>query len=213
MKSEWTMVEIQRYCESKKKSLFSKTQRETSLSCLCCITSSLSLPLPSLFLTPRPQIGTSIHTLIAQKPKHHIKNNQQNTQWSIHYIEMYKLTLRSTVVSGISNSPIIHNGIAPPHGFALSILRSNNTVSTFFSWANISAAHAPDGPPPTTATLYFMSNVVEEEEDDEVVVERRFPVKDDGVNAAAEPKRREESTSFIGDNLVVVGEVRYCRSV
>lgn len=41
-----------------------------------------------------------------------------------------------------------------------------------------------------------------------MVVERRLPVKDDGVNAAAEPTRREESTSFIGDNLVVVGEVR-----
>jgi hypothetical protein len=40
-----------------------------------------------------------------------------------------------------------------------------------------------------------------------VVVDRRLPVKDEGVNAAAEPTRREESTSFIGDNLVVVGEV------
>jgi hypothetical protein len=60
--------------------------------------------------------------------------------------------------------------------------------------------------------LYFISNVVDVD-DDEVVVERRFPVKDDGVKAAAEPTRREESTSFIGDNLVVVGEVRYCRSV
>ena len=38
---------------------------------------------------------------------------------------------------------------------------------------------------------------------------RRLPVKDEGVNAAAEPTRREESTSFILviEYIVVVGEV------
>ena len=53
------------------------------------------------------------------------------------------------------NSSTMHTGIAPPHGLQLSILRSNNTVSIFGFCANISAAHAPDGPPPTTATLYL----------------------------------------------------------
>ena len=66
-------------------------------------------------------------------------------------------TLRSTTVSGMSNSPTIHNGMAPPHGFALSILRSNITVSNPRSCAKISAAQAPEGPPPTTATLYLIS--------------------------------------------------------
>jgi hypothetical protein len=69
-------------------------------------------------------------------------------------------TLRSTTVSGILNSPTIQRGIAPPHGFALSILRSNITVSIPFSCAKISAAQAPEGPPPTTATLYFMDKEV-----------------------------------------------------
>jgi hypothetical protein len=59
------------------------------------------------------------------------------------------------------NSPTIQSGIAPPHGFALSSLRSNRTVSIERSCAKISAAQAPDGPPPTTATLYFMQRAEE----------------------------------------------------
>ena len=41
----------------------------------------------------------------------------------------------------------MHRGIAPPHGLALSILRSMMYVSMFV-WAQIPAAQAPDGPPP-----------------------------------------------------------------
>lgn len=71
-------------------------------------------------------------------------------------------TLRSTTVSGKSNSPTMQRGMAPPHGLALSSFRSNKTVSIPFSCAKISAAQAPAGPPPTTATLYFMDKAVDE---------------------------------------------------
>ena len=91
-------------------------------------------------------------------------------------------TFRSTTDSGKSNSPTMHSGIAPPHGFALSIFLSKNTVSIFFSWAKISAAQAPDGPPPTTATLYFISNMV----DDETLVMDRPTKLDDIVKADAD---------------------------
>ena len=76
----------------------------------------------------------------------------------------------------------MQSGIAPPHGFALSIFLSKNTVSIFFSWAKISAAQAPDGPPPTTATLYFISNMV----DDETLVMDRPTKLDDIVKADAD---------------------------
>ena len=66
-------------------------------------------------------------------------------------------TLRSMISDGRSNSSTMHRGIAPPHGLALSILRSMMYVSMFGSWAQISAAQAPDGPPPMTATRYFIS--------------------------------------------------------
>ena len=56
----------------------------------------------------------------------------------------------------------MQRGMAPPQGFALSIFLSKSTVSIPFSWAKISAAHAPDGPPPTTATLYFMERAEED---------------------------------------------------
>ncbi len=96
----------------------------------------------------------------------------------------------------MSNSPIMHRGMAPPHGFALSILRSNSTVSTFFSFAKISAAHAPDGPPPTTATLYFMSREVED--DDDALWDTPPPLmNDDGAKDATDPTRMEETTSFM----------------
>ena len=91
-------------------------------------------------------------------------------------------TFRSTTDSGKSNSPTMQSGIAPPHGFALSIFLSKNTVSIFFSWAKISAAQAPDGPPPTTATLYFISNIV----DDETLVMDRPTKLDDIVKADAD---------------------------
>lgn len=91
-------------------------------------------------------------------------------------------TFRSTTDSGKSNSPTMQSGIAPPHGFALSIFLSKNTVSIFFSWAKISAAQAPDGPPPTTATLYFISNMV----DDETLVMDRPTKLDDIVKADAD---------------------------
>ncbi len=92
-------------------------------------------------------------------------------------------TFRSTTDSGKSNSPIMQSGIAPPHGFALSIFLSKNTVSIFFSWAKISEAQAPDGPPPTTATLYFISNMVD---DDETLVMDRPTKLDDIVKADAD---------------------------
>mmetsp|Transcript_44723 Transcript_44723/g.87695 ORF Transcript_44723/g.87695 Transcript_44723/m.87695 type:complete len:208 (-) Transcript_44723:137-760(-) len=80
-----------------------------------------------------------------------------STSTPVGLISFILRTFLSTTVSGKSNSPTIHSGIAPPHGLALSSLRSNSTVSTFFSWAKISAAQAPEGPPPTTATRYFIS--------------------------------------------------------
>ena len=94
----------------------------------------------------------------------------------------------------MSNSPIMHRGMAPPQGLALSILRSKRTVSTFFSLAKISAAHAPEGPPPTTATLYFMSRDVEEA----TLWDTPPPLmKEEGVKEAADPTRLEEMTSFM----------------
>ena len=103
------------------------------------------------------------------------KNANFNIQQKVH-------TLRSTTVSGKPNSPIIQSGMAPPHGFALSILRSKKTVSIFFSCAKISAAQAPDGPPPTTATLYFISNDVDDDVGTPTIC---LPTKDDGVKATA----------------------------
>jgi hypothetical protein len=94
----------------------------------------------------------------------------------------HKLTFRSTTVSGRSNSPTMQRGIAPPHGLALSSLRSIIKVSTPFSCAKISAAHAPDGPPPTTATLYFMHN----DEDEAGTLAIDFPTNVDAVNADAD---------------------------
>ena len=103
-------------------------------------------------------------------------------------------TLRSTVDSGMLNSPIMQRGMAPPHGLALSIFLSNRTVSMLFSWAKISAAHAPEGPPPTTATLYFMSK---EEEAEAVQWETPLLRKEDGVNDATVPTRRGAMTCFM----------------
>ena len=94
------------------------------------------------------------------------------------------LTLRSTTVSGMSNSPTIQSGMAPPHGLALSSLRSNMTVSIPFSWAKISAAHAPEGPPPTTATLYFISKA----EEDLGTFMEVFPMKEEVEKALAVAK-------------------------
>merc|ERR1719183_311724 len=109
-------------------------------------------------------------------------------------ISFIRRTLRSTVVSGKSNSPIIQSGIAPPHGLALSIFLSNKTVSIPFSWAKISAAQAPDGPPPITATLYFISS----DDDVEAALCATPPLmKDEGVNAAAELTRRDATVSFM----------------
>ena len=105
-------------------------------------------------------------------------------------------TFLSTTDSGKSNSPTIQSGIAPPHGFALSIFRSKNTVSIFFSCANISAAQAPDGPPPTTATLYFISNMVVD--DVEALVDNviGLPTKlDDIVKAEADTTSEEIAAS------------------
>jgi hypothetical protein len=45
----------------------------------------------------------------------------------------------------------MHKGIAPPHGLALSSLRSIKKVS-IPAFANVSAAEEPAGPDPTTAT-------------------------------------------------------------
>ena len=76
----------------------------------------------------------------------------------------------------------MQSGMAPPHGLALSSLRSKRKVSIPFSWAKISAAQAPDGPPPTTATLYFMQS--DEAECTPLLTD--LPAKDDGVKADAE---------------------------
>ena len=62
------------------------------------------------------------------------------------------LTFLSIIDSGRSNSETIHNGIAPPHGFALSSFLSKIQV-LIPALAKISAAHDPLGPPPITATL------------------------------------------------------------
>lgn len=91
------------------------------------------------------------------------------------------LTLRSTTLSGRSNSPTMQRGMAPPHGLALSSLRSKRTVSMPFSCAKISAAQAPAGPPPTTATLYFMQSA-----EVDVGALTTFPVKEEAENAEAE---------------------------
>ncbi|KAJ0585729.1 hypothetical protein HanHA89_Chr05g0204041 [Helianthus annuus] len=64
------------------------------------------------------------------------------------------VTRRSIISNGRSNSPTMHNGIAPPQGFALSILRSMRMVS-IPPLARVSAAAPPAGPPPTTATRRF----------------------------------------------------------
>ena len=103
-------------------------------------------------------------------------------------------TFLSTTDSGKSNSPTMHSGIAPPHGFALSIFRSKNTVSMFFSCAKISAAQAPEGPPPTTAILYFISNMVD---DDETFVGpvMGLPTKLDDIVKADADTTSEESTA------------------
>ncbi|KAG6545366.1 hypothetical protein Mapa_013215 [Marchantia paleacea] len=65
------------------------------------------------------------------------------------------VTLRSIMSSGKLNSPIMHRGIAPPQGLALSSFLSNMKVS-IPPWARVSAAHPPAGPPPTTATRNFL---------------------------------------------------------
>jgi hypothetical protein len=102
-------------------------------------------------------------------------------------------TLRSTTVSGRLNSPTMQSGIAPPHGLALSSLRSKKTVSIPFSWAKISAAQAPDGPPPTTATLYFMLSA----EDAAVEWATLRPEKEEGEKAEAEVMAMAASESFM----------------
>ena len=66
-----------------------------------------------------------------------------------------QVTLRSIMDEGKLNSSTMQTGIAPPHGFALSIFLSKRTHSILGFLARASAAHAPEGPPPTTATLYF----------------------------------------------------------
>ena len=115
--------------------------------------------------------------------------------------EKHTPTLRSTVDSGMSNSPIMQRGMAPPHGFALSIFLSNRTVSMLFSWAKISAAQAPEGPPPTTATLYLMSSdVALDEEVAAAAVMWETPpplMKEEGVKAAVVPTRRGAMASFM----------------
>ena len=99
-------------------------------------------------------------------------------------------TLRSTLSSGMSNSPIMQRGMAPPQGLALSILRSKRTVSIPFSWAKISAAQAPAGPPPTTATLYFIQRELE----DVGTPATDFPAKEEAVKAEEEATSAERVT-------------------
>ena len=131
----------------------------------------------------------------------HYKHATQNT-------ECPGRTLRSTTVSGKSNSPIIQSGMAPPHGFALSIFRSKKTVSIFFSWAKISAAQAPEGPPPTTATLYFMLRVVDDDDDGTRTMGE--PTKDDGVKATAVAVRQERMVMESFMVLAVVMKIQQC---
>ena len=109
-----------------------------------------------------------------------------------------KRTLRSTTVSGRSNSPTMQSGIAPPHGLALSILRSNMTVSIPFSWAKISAAQAPAGPPPTTATLYFMFKA----DDETGTPATLLPANDEAEKAEAEAATVARITRL---NFIVIG--------
>mmetsp|Transcript_14600 Transcript_14600/g.42803 ORF Transcript_14600/g.42803 Transcript_14600/m.42803 type:complete len:228 (+) Transcript_14600:975-1658(+) len=91
-----------------------------------------------------------------------LRVSPMSTSFPVGEMRFILRTLRSTVLSGMSNSPTMHSGMAPPHGLALSSLRSKRTVSIPFSCAKISAAQAPEGPPPTTATLYFMHRAEEE---------------------------------------------------
>ena len=79
-------------------------------------------------------------------------------------------TFLSMICDGKPNSSIMHTGIAPPHGLALSNLRSNKVHSMFGFLAIASAAHEPDGPPPTTATLNFGVTVTT---NDETIVKKR----------------------------------------
>lgn len=96
----------------------------------------------------------------------------------------------------------MQSGMAPPHGLALSILRSNMTVSIPFSWAKISAAQDPAGPPPTTATLYFISN---EEVDWTALVIEVFPMNAELVKALATVAKPATATrvNFILFEVVV----------
>lgn len=70
------------------------------------------------------------------------------------------------------------------------------TVSIPFSWAKISAAHAPEGPPPTTATLYFMSSEVEEDWATRWATGVDL-VKEEGVKAEAPARRERAVMNFI----------------
>ena len=83
------------------------------------------------------------------------------------------------------------------------------TVSMFFSWAKISAAHAPAGPPPTTATLYFMLR--EEEDAIGVLVTGVVLVKDEGLKADTEAVTavRARMVNFMMNRLRVAEEVFY----
>jgi hypothetical protein len=103
----------------------------------------------------------------------------------------------------------MHKGMAPPQGLALSNLRSNMTVSMFFSWAKISAAHAPAGPPPTTATLYFMLR----EEEDAIgdLVTGVTLVKDEGLKADTEAVTavRARMVNFMLNAIQLTEEVFY----
>lgn len=144
------------------------------------------------------------HWFVKQQARNHFHRKQIDTKtltdfqqlpFSVHWIFDRKEvhTLRSTTLSGRLNSPTMQSGMAPPHGLALSSLRSKRTVSIPFSWAKISAAQAPDGPPPTTATLYFMLREVE------VVGEwpTLRPENEEGEKAVAEVMARAAMQSFI----------------
>ena len=80
------------------------------------------------------------------------RNFKLSDQWEW---DEAQITLRSIMDEGKLNSSTMQTGIAPPHGFALSIFLSKRTHSMLGFLASASAAHAPEGPPPTTATLYF----------------------------------------------------------
>ena len=127
---------------------------------------------------------------------------------------------------GKLNSSTMHTGIAPPHGFALSIFLSKRTHSMLGFLASASAAHAPEGPPPTTATLYFWPAAVESHSErhyvrdistgcERILLSRKYFMLTKGTGSAGggEEDERCEHFSVEGKcscDVIVVALCLYC---